>query len=365
MRGVRPLIAEAQTTGTYGDLSYITVDSDGDGTDDYVEITDCDESAIEVEIPAEIEGLPVKSIGDSAFYLCESLESITIPDGVTHIEPETFYGCVNLEQIEIPENVEYIGRNVFNGTQWLENKQAENPLVIINDILVDGTTCTGNVVVPDVINSITGSAFYMCTGITSITIPDGVTSIESYSFSGCSNLESVDIPDSVTVIGRSAFTNTALKNVVIPYNVTVIGGYSFARCPNLESITILNPECEIIEINGLDGSTISNRADQEHDIGDVNYFFDGTIYGYENSTAQAYAEKYDRNFVSLGEYVEPIQGDISGNGIIDLHDAIEICKSIMNMRTFTEEEKIIADYNGDGTVDLYDAIEIARTLLPK
>ena len=40
-------------------------------------------------------------------------------------------------------------------------------------------------------------------------------------------------------------------------------------------------------------------------------------------------------------------------------------QAIMGMRTFTEEEKLIADFNKDGTVDLYDAIEIARTLLPK
>lgn len=37
----------------------------------------------------------------------------------------------------------------------------------------------------------------------------------------------------------------------------------------------------------------------------------------------------------------------------------------MGLRTFTDEEMIIADFNMDGTVDLYDAIEIARALLPK
>ena len=58
-------------------------------------------------------------------------------------------------------------------------------------------------------------------------------------------------------------------------------------------------------------------------------------------------------------------GDISGNGEIDLYDAIEIAKAIMGLRTFTAEEMIIADFNMDGAVDLYDAIEIARTLLPK
>ena len=58
-----------------------------------------------------------------------------------------------------------------------------------------------------------------------------------------------------------------------------------------------------------------------------------------------------------------VKGDISGNGEIDLYDAVEIAKEIMGMRTFTEAEKQIADINGDGMVNLYDAIEIAKKLL--
>ncbi len=54
-----------------------------------------------------------------------------------------------------------------------------------------------------------------------------------------------------------------------------------------------------------------------------------------------------------------LKGDISGNGEIDIYDAVEIAKEILGMRTFTEEEKKIADINGDGMVNLYDAIEIA------
>ena len=60
-----------------------------------------------------------------------------------------------------------------------------------------------------------------------------------------------------------------------------------------------------------------------------------------------------------------VPGDISGNGKIDLYDAIEICKNIMGMRTFTDEEKAIADFNKDGIVNIYDAIGIAKELLPK
>ncbi len=52
----------------YGDyLQYKQVDEDYDGTYDYIEISDCDQSAESVDIPSEIEGLSVTSIGDYAF----------------------------------------------------------------------------------------------------------------------------------------------------------------------------------------------------------------------------------------------------------------------------------------------------------
>lgn len=56
-------------------------------------------------------------------------------------------------------------------------------------------------------------------------------------------------------------------------------------------------------------------------------------------------------------------GDVSGNGSIDLYDAIEIAKYIIGARTFTADEMVIANYDGKGEIDLYDVIAIAKYLL--
>ena len=76
---VLSVLSSSVSAGTLGDLTY-------DIADGQVTITDCNEAAAgELVISGLIEGLPVTSIGDSAFYWCRSLTSITIPNSVTSI----------------------------------------------------------------------------------------------------------------------------------------------------------------------------------------------------------------------------------------------------------------------------------------
>ncbi|MBR7084213.1 MAG: fibronectin type III domain-containing protein, partial [Oscillospiraceae bacterium] len=68
---------EEYTEGTYENLKYTNYA-------DYVEISGAtDRKLTEAVIPAEIDGLPVTSIGWWAFSNCTSLTSVTIPDSVT------------------------------------------------------------------------------------------------------------------------------------------------------------------------------------------------------------------------------------------------------------------------------------------
>ena len=460
--GIMPFSSSAEeSVKTYGDLSYVTSDSDGDRIYDYIAIIDCNESVTKIEIPAEIEDIPVVEIKSSAFNGCANLTSIIIPDSITSIGDFAFENCSGLTSITIPDSVTSIGDHAFyncltsitvsennkyfsslNGVLFNKDKTELVTYLIGNErteyAIPDSVTFIGDrafykcssltsIIIPDSVTSIGDHAFYNCSSLTNITIPDSVTSIGDHAFHNCSGLTSITIPDSVTSIGDHAFYNcltsitvsennkyfsslngvlfnkdktelitypngnerteytipdsvtsiiegafaycsnlitvkipdsvtditdktfyvcSSLTSVIIPDSVTHIGYNAFKYCKNLTSIIIKNPNCEIS--NGK--NTIWETA---------------TIYGYENSTAQAYAETYDRKFVLLIEYTETILGDISGNGKIDLYDAIEIAKAIMGLRTFTDEEMIIADFNMDGTVDLYDAIEIARALLPK
>ena len=268
----------------------------------------------------------VKTINRCAFNNCTELTEITIPDSVTNIEDFAFYGCTNLKSIEIP-----------------------NTITDIKDGMFFGCSALTSISIPDSVTNIEENAFWNCTGLTEIIIPNSVTNIGYNAFSGCTGLTEIIIPDSVISIKAYAFKNcTGLTEMEMPDSVTSIEMDAFSGCTELTSITIKNPECEF----GDSTDTISDTA---------------VIYGYDDSTAQAYAEKYNRKFVSLGEKPNiPISktGDADLNGTIDAIDAsIALTIYALNstggdVSSYTDEQLAAADADKNGTVDAIDASHI-------
>ena len=90
---MRPKAEAENREGSQGELSYEVGDAE-------VTITDCDETTEgDLEIPAEIEGLPVTRIGEGAFFPCAGLTSITIPESVNSIGEGAFDGCSSITSI--------------------------------------------------------------------------------------------------------------------------------------------------------------------------------------------------------------------------------------------------------------------------
>ena len=61
----------------------------------------------------------VTSIGYAAFSLCQGLTSVTIPDSVTSIDGEAFYACIALTSIDILGDSVSIGINCFRSCNVL------------------------------------------------------------------------------------------------------------------------------------------------------------------------------------------------------------------------------------------------------
>ena len=166
-----------------------------------------------VDIPGLINGLPVTSIGDYAFYFSYGLTNVTIPDSITSIGDGAFAECHSLVNVTIPDSVVSLGRFTFNKCSNL----------------------TGAVIGNGVTNI--GRSTFASTSLASITIPDSVVSLGNFAFAYCSRLTSITIPDSVTVIGDRVFPRcSSLASVIIGKSVNSIGAAVFANCPSLTSV---------------------------------------------------------------------------------------------------------------------------------
>ena len=303
------------TEGTYEMLTYKKYA-------DYVEISGCNKEATEVVIPDEIEGLPVTSIGMETFSTHRKLVSVTIPDSVTKIGSVAFNSCTNLTSVSIPDSVSSIGGYAFYNCKSLTS--------------VD---------IPNSVKAISGNTFGICTNLVSVSIPDSVQAIGDSAFSGCNSLVSLTIPDSVTKIGSQAFSYCkSLKSVIVPSSVESISIYAFGWCDNLESLTIENPDCAIYSFKGL----VNDSA---------------TIYGYPDSTAQAYAEKYGYKFAPIGEQTaEALKGDANGDNSVTIADAVAILQYLANSDEYplSEQGAKNADVLNDDGVNTEDALQIQK-----
>ena len=124
----------------------------------------------------------VTSIGQSAFFYCSSLKSVTIPSTVTKIAHSAFWMCDNLKSVTIPNSVTTIDDYAFLNCRKLELRT-----------------------IPNSVTSIGQSAFLGCSSLKYLSIPNSVTSIGAQAFDAFNNLRAVIISDSALSIGENAF----------------------------------------------------------------------------------------------------------------------------------------------------------------
>ena len=133
-----------------------------------------------------------------------------------------------------------------------------------------------------------------------------VTTIQENAFNSKNNLKKVNIPETVETIKRSAFWGAgAIEEIYVPKTVKTIEKGAFVRCANLKNIIIRNPECTIDPSTSTVSDAYNNKTSK--------YNYSGSIYGFEGSTAQEYAELNGYDFKVLSPEVTNIQVDEDGN----------------------------------------------------
>ena len=146
-----------------------------------------------LEIPDEINGLPVRSIGDLSYYRDPDLTSVSIPCNVTKIEGVAFKGCRRLKAFSVAA-----GNTFYKSVRgFLLSKDGKTLIAVPGGLK--------RVKIPAGVQCIGKEAFFECEQLEAVTIPDSVTRIEEGAFWRCRRLKDMQIPSSVTSIGDRAF----------------------------------------------------------------------------------------------------------------------------------------------------------------
>ena len=157
----------------------------------------------------------VTSIGESAFSSCDSLTSIVVDAGNSKydsrndcnaiIETASNTLIVGCQNTKIPNSVTSIGDRAFYGCESLTSIQIPNSVTSIGEFAFFDCFSLTSIQIPNSVTSIGDYAFCQCYSLTSIQIPNSVTSIGNYAFRYCHDLTNIEIPNSVTSIGDEAF----------------------------------------------------------------------------------------------------------------------------------------------------------------
>lgn len=222
----------------------------------YCEILLYEGEETELAVPDAFMGIPVKKIGERAFYGNEKLLSVKLPDKLIKLDNSAFEACVNLKTVAFGSQLEEIGPAAFKDTALEEAK------------------------IPETVVTLGRYSFYR-TAIKTVTVPDGVKNIGKYAFYGCKSLESVTLSARTESVSEYAFGDcVSLKTVVIPESAKVVGDYCFKNCTSLEKIYIPKK-----------ASVGENAFLQCKNV---------TIYTPKGSYAETWAKKYGFNYKKCG-----------------------------------------------------------------
>ncbi len=168
----------------------------------------------------------INEIGTFSFART-GLTDIAIPSGVTKIGYGAFYHCDNLTTISIPDTVTEIEPSAFSKTKWLnewENSGDMSDFKIVGDgILIAYKGTNPSVTIPEGVKSIAAETFQNQTEITQLTLPDSIQSIGEEAFAGCTSLTTVSGGVNLETIKDRAFKGCPIGTIRIPALVKEIG----------------------------------------------------------------------------------------------------------------------------------------------
>ncbi len=252
----------------------------------------------------------LQAIAEKAFYQCNGITAVTIPEGITTIHSFTFYENNNLISVDFPQGLTRIDSFAFAGC---------NQLKMLH--------------LPERLQTIENNAFGGCIGLQTVVFPEGLTHIKDSAFYNCKKLDSVILPKGLVEIGEMAFGYI---------------DYSTLCCIYWEA----NPN---FTIYGYKNTLAMEYAEWEE-----------PAYT-ESGVRLPVFPKF--NFIPLDYFTDPdhppLAGDVDADENCSATDALYVLKNVVGKHSFHQSQIPVADMDGDGNITAADALEILRSVVGK
>ncbi|MBR6879176.1 MAG: leucine-rich repeat domain-containing protein [Bacteroidales bacterium] len=210
------------------------------------------------------------SVGSWVFCYCKALTEITIPNSFTHIGAFMFGECISLRKVIIPGSVTHIGMGAFRSCKSLHTITIPDSVTTIGEGAFADCKSLQKIAIPSSIEEIGSNPFCGCHNITIesfsnryiiengllidkldnsiiscinntnyITIPSHIKALAVDAFRSCKSLNQITVPNSVRSFGESVFNECkSLQQITIPDSVAKIGSQGFRGCNSLTKITL-------------------------------------------------------------------------------------------------------------------------------
>ncbi len=190
----------------------------------------------------------IENIEGHAFYDCENLEAIILPDSLKTIGDSAFMHCENATEFKLSENIKTIGKYAFYGCEGIK----EDKLIIdknvesIGDYAFSGMSfdslyynCIDFRAISVYNNEPTYTDAFKGVIFKEITIGPDVRLLCEKIFEGQNEITNLTIPENVKIIEESAFANcTKLEALIIKDGIEEIMDNAFSGCSSLTEFTV-------------------------------------------------------------------------------------------------------------------------------
>lgn len=178
----------------------------------------------------------VTRIGSLAFYCCSALSEIQLPDGLTMIEDNAFTRT-GLYDVSIPASVRVIEESAFEVCERLESVTLREGIEEIGSFAFGSCPLLREITIPQSVTMLGSYAFENCTSLQRVSGLEHVGQLPGGLFCECGSLTDIGLLPRVSVIPGDIFARCrSLSSIAIPSTVTRIEDWAFDECDSLTAV---------------------------------------------------------------------------------------------------------------------------------